>query len=125
MAEPSEHPDQPPTIVVDMPFPSLLTVAGAVIALTGLLVRIFARRLAWPPAVAIQRGARKHSLGVSGVTVLRFGYGRAGFRLGASVPRYRQSHRTTAGCPLCYLKRHNLLQYRHLQISSILLDRPK
>jgi hypothetical protein len=48
MTETSNPPDYPPTIVVDVPLPSGLWVAGVLLATVGLLVRCFARWLAWP-----------------------------------------------------------------------------
>jgi hypothetical protein len=46
--EPRAH---PPTIIIDLPVPSatsLFFAFGGVIATVGLLVRVFARRMAWP-----------------------------------------------------------------------------
>ena len=48
MAEASDRPEYPPTIVVDVPLLSGLWVAGVLLAVGGLLVRCFARWLAWP-----------------------------------------------------------------------------
>jgi len=48
MAEASEQPDRPRTIVVGLSRLPLLSMTGALIAVAGLLVRCFARWLAWP-----------------------------------------------------------------------------
>lgn len=48
MAEANENPDRPPTIIGDIPRQARLPLAGGLIAFVGLLVRCFARWLAWP-----------------------------------------------------------------------------
>jgi hypothetical protein len=50
MAESTDGTDYSKTIVVDVPLPRLpvLPTAGGVIAVLGLLLRCFARSLAWP-----------------------------------------------------------------------------
>ena len=49
MATGSEQPDRPEKmLVVDLPRPPLLPTAGVLIAVAGLLLRSFARWLAWP-----------------------------------------------------------------------------
>jgi hypothetical protein len=48
MAEASDHPEDPPTVIVDVPSPSWLPVAGGLLVVGGLLLRCFARWLAWP-----------------------------------------------------------------------------
>lgn len=48
MAEVREQLTRQPTIIVDVPLPGLLPTAGVLIAAAGLLVRCFARWLAWP-----------------------------------------------------------------------------
>lgn len=48
MSEASEIPDVPPTIVGDIPSRARLPLAGGLIAFVGLLVRCYARWLAWP-----------------------------------------------------------------------------
>ena len=49
------------TIVVDVPLPGLLPTAGVLIAAVGLLVRCFARWLAWPAEWSYQ-GDRANSV---------------------------------------------------------------
>jgi hypothetical protein len=48
MAVANEQSDRPKTLVVDLSLPPLLPTVGVLIAVAGLLLRSFARWLAWP-----------------------------------------------------------------------------